>query len=122
MNHYGRLSAAILLGFVVVFCQTAERPMPVLAPLSTEDRSLAERFRVPPPSARILRIMQSQQDNPEAQDRQLRRLAAQGFGGFAGNVSFDGYVDDETKWPAFVRGVRKAKAAGMSLWLYDECG
>ena len=96
--------------------------MPVLPPLPPEERPLAERFAVPPPSARILRIIHSQKDNPEEQDQQLRTLAAQGFGGFAGNVAFDGYVDDETKWPAFLRGVRLAKAAGMSLWLYDECG
>ena len=94
----------------------------MLSPLPAEDRSLAERFAVPPPSARILRIIHSQKDNRAEQDQQLRTLAAQGFGGFAGNVAFDGYVDDETKWPAFLRGVRLAKAAGMSLWLYDECG
>jgi hypothetical protein len=69
-----------------------------------------------------MRILHKQQDNPEAQDRALQQLAAQGFGGFVGNVAFDGYVDDETQWPAFLRGVRMAKASGMSLWLYDECG
>ena len=101
---------------------SAEPALPGLAPLPTEDRPLAGRFAVPPPSTRILPIIHAQQDNPAEQDRQLRRLAARGFGGFAGNVAFDGYVDDETKWPAFLRGVRLAKAAGMSLWLYDECG
>jgi hypothetical protein len=52
----------------------------------------------------------------------LRTLAEQGFGGFVGNVAFDGYLEDETKWPPFLRGVRLAKDAGMSLWLYDERG
>lgn len=111
---------------VVVFavsCLAEEPASPaVIPPLPTEDRPLAERFAEPPPSARILRILHKQQDQPEAQDKVLRQLAGQGFGGFAGNVSFDGYVDDETKWPAFLRGVRLAKAAGLSLWLYDECG
>lgn len=93
-----------------------------ISPLPAENRPLAERFANPPASARILRIIHKQHDNPTLQDKQLQQLAAQGFGGFAGNVSFDGYVDDETKWPAFLRGVRMAKAAGMSLWLYDECG
>jgi len=37
-------------------------------------------------------------------------------------VAFDGYLEDEKKWAAFLRGVREAKAAGMSLWLYDERG
>lgn len=112
----------VLVGLCGALCQAAEPPGPVLAPLPTEDRPLAGRFAVPPPSARILRIIHAQKCSPAEQDQQLRTLAAQGFGGFAGNVAFDGYVDDETKWPAFLRGVRLAKAAGMSLWLYDECG
>ncbi|MCY2988726.1 MAG: glycosyl hydrolase [Planctomycetota bacterium] len=112
----------ILLSLFGALCPAAEPSVPVLPPLPTEERPLAERFAVPPPSARMLRILHSQKDNAAEQDQQLRTLAAQGFGGFAGNVAFDGYVDDETKWPAFLRGVRLAKAAGMSLWLYDECG
>jgi hypothetical protein len=96
--------------------------MAVLPPQPAENRTLSERFAEPPPSTRILKIIHSQQDQPAAQDKQLQTLAAQGFGGFAGNVSFNGYVDDETKWPAFLRGVKMAKASGMSLWLYDECG
>ncbi len=112
----------LLVGLCGVLCQAAEPSAPVIPPLPSEDRPLAERFAAPPASARILRIIHAQRDNPAEQDRQLRTLAAQGFGGFAGNVAFDGYVDDETKWPAFLRGVRLAKAAGMSLWLYDECG
>lgn len=112
----------ILVGLCGPLCRAAEPTPPALTPLPTENRPLAERFAVPPPSARILRILHAQKQDPAQQDRQLRVLAAQGFGGFAGNVAFDGYVDDETKWPAFVRGVRLAKAAGMSLWLYDECG
>ena len=103
------------------FCQ-AEENGTVLTPMPTEDRSLAERFATPPASTRLLRIIHAQKDDPAGQDAQLRQLEAQGFGGFAGNVSFNGYVDDEAKWPAFIRGVHMAKAAGMSLWLYDECG
>lgn len=93
-----------------------------LPPQPPENRPLEARFAEPAASSRILRILHSQADDPAAQDRQLRQLAAQGFGGFAGNVSFTGYVDDESKWPPFLRGVRMAKASGMSLWLYDECG
>ena len=112
-----------VVGLLAILCQAGETPLnTVIPPLPTENRPLAERFAEPPPSARILRILHKQQDQPEAQDKVLQQLARQGFGGFAGNVSFDGYVDDETKWPAFLRGVHMAKAAGMSLWLYDECG
>lgn len=112
----------VLVGLCGAICRGAEPSDTVIPPLPAEDRPLAERFAIPPPSARILRILHAQKDDPAEQDRQLRTLAMQGFGGFAGNVAFDGYVDDETKWPAFLRGVRLAKAAGMSLWLYDECG
>ncbi len=121
MNRACRMG--IVAGLLCVVCRAAEPPAATVIPLlPTEGRTLAERFAEPPPSARILRILHKQQDQPEAQDKVLRQLAAQGFGGFAGNVAFDGYVDDETKWPAFLRGVKMAKAAGMSLWLYDECG
>jgi len=120
MNQACRIG--VFVGLLGSLCQAADPSPAALPPLPAEDRPLAERFAVPPASARILRIIHAQKDNPAEQDRQLQTLAAQGFGGFAGNVAFDGYVDDETKWPAFLRGVRLAKAAGMSLWLYDECG
>ena len=120
MNRACRIG--LLVGLCGALCQATEPSAPLLGPLPAEDRPLAERFSAPPASARILRIIHAQKDSPAEQDRQLQTLAAQGFGGFAGNVAFDGYVDDETKWPAFLRGVRLAKAAGMSLWLYDECG
>ncbi len=114
--------SGIIVGLLGTVCRAAESTVTVIPPLPSENRPLTERFAEPPGSSRILRIIHGQQDQPEAQDKQLLALAAQGFGGFAGNVSFNGYVDDETKWPPFLRGVKMAKAAGMSLWLYDECG
>ncbi len=92
MNRACRIG--LLAGLCGALCQAAEPPAPLLAPLPAEDRPLAERFSAPPASARILRIIHAQKDNPAEQDRQLQTLAAQGFGGFAGNVAFDGYVDD----------------------------
>lgn len=100
----------------------ASLALALLPPQPAENRPLAERFAEPPPSARILPIIHSQKNTPHEQDKQLASLVARGFGGFAGNVSFDGYVEDETKWPPFLRGVQMAKAAGLSLWLYDERG
>jgi hypothetical protein len=121
MLAFTRLGIAV--GVFAACCRAEEvAEKAVLSQQPKENRPLAERFAEPPPSARILRILHQQQEQPEAQDRVLRQLAGQGFGGFAGNVSFDGYVDDETKWPAFLRGVKMAHAAGLSLWLYDECG
>ena len=112
--------AGVIVGLSAIWCRAVEQTVLPIQP--TEDRPLAERFANPPPSARILRMLHSQKDKPSEQDKILQQLAGQGFGGFAGNVAFDGYVDDETKWPAFLRGVNMAKASGMSLWLYDECG
>lgn len=100
----------------------AEAPVAALPKLPQADRPLAARFMDPPASSRILKIIHKQPDDPAAQDRMLQSLTNQGFGGFVSNVAFDGYLEDETKWPAFLRGVRKAKDAGMSLWLYDERG
>ena len=115
--------AGVVVGLLATVCQAGEAPAERALPRQPkEGRPLVERFAEPPPSARILRIIHAQSDQPGAQDKQLQALAAQGFGGFAGNVAFNGYVDDETKWPAFLRGVHMAKDAGMSLWLYDECG
>ncbi len=112
---------ALSLALVAV-CRAAPTNELVLPQQPTADRPLAARFEHPPAATRILRIIHQQHDNPVAQDQQLKQLAGQGFGGFVGNVNFNGYVDDETKWPAYLRAVRAAKAAGMSLWLYDECG
>ena len=47
----------------------------------------------------------------------MQQLAAQGFGGFVGNVSFDGYLDDESKWPAFLRGAFTALRTGGRMIL-----
>ncbi|MBU4460714.1 MAG: hypothetical protein KJ579_09110, partial [Verrucomicrobia bacterium] len=116
------IALALAGGFLCVPGWAGPAHDTALPPLPPEGRPLAERFANPPGSSRILRILHKQPDDPAAQDAQLRKLAEQGFGGFAGNVSFDGYVDDDSKWPAFLRGARMAKAAGMSLWLYDECG
>ena len=90
--------------------------------LPQDDRSLAERFMDPPASCRILKIVHAQPDSPEQQDEHIKELVSLGFGGMATNVSFDGYVESEPKWQAFLSAIRKAKDAGMCLWLYDELG
>ena len=118
-----RIRLSLAVGVLAVCCRAEEGAVqPVISAQPKEDRPLAERFAEPPPSTRILRIVHAQPDKPETQDAQLRHLVAQGFGGFAGNVSFDGYVECEAKWPAFLRGVDIAHRAGLSMWLYDERG
>jgi hypothetical protein len=113
------LQCWLVLFLIALFGAASRADESVFAP---DDAPLDERFLHPPASTRILPIIHAQQDAPVEQDRQLEQLLRRGFGGFAGNVSFDGYVDDESKWPAFLRGVKEAKRRGMSLWLYDECG
>ncbi|HOX04168.1 MAG TPA: glycosyl hydrolase [Candidatus Paceibacterota bacterium] len=76
----------------------------------------------PPAPARILKIIHGWPDDPDAQDGLIRKLQRQGFGGVVCNVSFDQYLQSESKWEAFRRAVGHAKEAGMALWLYDERG
>jgi hypothetical protein len=90
--------------------------------LPQADRPLEERFADPPAESRILPIIHSWPDAPDAQDELIRSMLARGFGGVVCNVSFEQYLESEEKWQAFVRAVKAAKAAGMALWLYDERG
>ena len=84
--------------------------------------SWEDRFTLTPADARILKIIHNWPDQPETRDQYIRRLHAQGFGGVVCNVSFDQYLESDTKWLAFVRAVNEAKKAGFALWLYDERG
>jgi hypothetical protein len=76
----------------------------------------------PPAADRILKIIHGWPDDPKAQDDLITRLSRQGFGGVVSNVSFTNYLEDDSRWTAFVHAVNAAKAAGWSLWLYDERG
>lgn len=91
---------------------------PALAATATWDQRLAD----PPADARILKIIHNWPDQPEAQDRLIARLKAQGFGGVVCNVSFNEYLESEARWQAFVRAVNEARKAGLAMWLYDEKG
>ena len=82
----------------------------------------AERLRTPPPEARILKIVHHLPDTAEGQEQLFDTLASQGFGGIVTNVAFQGYIESEEKWAAFVQGVNRARAREMALWLYDERG
>jgi hypothetical protein len=86
------------------------------------DRPLEERFANPPGEARILKIMHTPKDTPEDCAAFIQDLLEKGFGGMATNVNFDGYVESPERWTQFLEEVKQAKAAGMSLWLYDEMG
>jgi hypothetical protein len=80
-------------------------------------------FAQPPRPTRLLKIIHGWPDQPEQQDQRIAKLLEQGFAGVVCNVAFDGgYVESEAKWTSFLCGVKAAKAAGMSMWLYDEKG
>ena len=84
--------------------------------------SWEDRFTLPPADARILKIIHNWPDQPDAQDQYISTFRTQGFGGVVCNVSFDQYLESDTKWLAFVRAVNEAKKAGFVMWLYDERG
>ncbi|MFO0888942.1 MAG: glycosyl hydrolase [Isosphaeraceae bacterium] len=79
-------------------------------------------FGSPPADTRILKIIHNWPDEAEAQDGLIAQLVRQGFGGVVCNVSFEGYLQSEAKWRAFVRAEEAARKSGMALWLYDERG
>ena len=79
-------------------------------------------FSDPPNEHRILKIIHSWPDEADQQDKLIRTLLSQGFGGVVCNISFQDYMESEAKWQAFVRAVQAAREAGMSMWLYDEKG
>lgn len=46
-----------------------------------------------------------------------------GLGGLVVNVPFaNGYLRNENNWKEFVESVKKARQAGLRLWIYDEQG
>lgn len=87
-----------------------------------EDASREIRFANPPASARILPIHHHRVNDTAKADEELSRLRADGFGGFAGNVDFENYLDSAESWKTFKYIVDRAHAEGMSVWLYDEKG
>ena len=95
------------------------RAAPAYAP---EDASREARFANPPASARILPLHHGRPNDMARADRELAKLKDEGFGGFAGNVNFQDYLDDPASWRTYRYTVEKAHAQGMSLWLYDEKG
>ncbi len=110
-----RMTDAAWMVLIQGLCVIALPGQAVLAGLET-------RFAQPPADCRILKIIHNWPDQNEAQDQLISRIRDQGFGGVVCNVSFDGYLEDEARWLAFVRAVNEAKKQGLALWLYDERG
>lgn len=88
-----------------------------------DDASREARFADPPASSRLLPIYHGWSNDGKAQLAGLERLIRCGYGGFAGNVSFDhGYLDSRANVEGFKALVAAAKERGLRLWLYDEPG
>lgn len=83
---------------------------------------LPVQFANPPSDTRILKIIHTWPDAANDQERLIRGLTNQGFGGVVCNVSFEDYLESASRWTTFSEAVQRAKDAGMALWLYDEKG
>jgi hypothetical protein len=92
------------------------------APPATQAITTPEGFANPAARFRILKMLHGLPETPDGQDKLLATLTVQGFGGMSTNVSWHDYLQSETHWQNFVRGIEKAQKAGMALWLYDEHG
>lgn len=83
---------------------------------------LKSAFKTPSQRTKIYKIVHSLPDSEDARLSLFNKLKTQGFGGIVCNVSFDGYLTDESKWKSFINGVKTAREMGFSMWLYDERG
>ena len=115
-----KIKHALFLSACCAACVAAADSLPKAPP---EGGSRAARFANPPASARILPLHHGRPNNRKANDAELRNLMLDGFGGMACNVSFGtNYLDSAADWDTMRYVVKEAKAAGMTLWLYDENG
>ena len=64
----------------------------------------------------------SRERREELVDNCLTRLYRLGYGGIVTNVDFDQYLESAANWETLRYAVRKAKALGFRVWLYDEHG
>jgi len=83
---------------------------------------LEARFRNPPGHRRILKIIHNFPGDAGSRARLIQELVRRGFGGLVANVNFSEYLRSEARWEEFRDGVEAARAAGLTLWLYDEQG
>ncbi|MBQ3868727.1 MAG: hypothetical protein II789_09335 [Clostridia bacterium] len=64
----------------------------------------------------------SKERREEIVDACLTRLYRLGYGGIVTNVDFDQYLESPANWETLRYAVRRAKALGFRVWLYDEHG
>lgn len=94
-----------------------------VAGFTDENAPLAERFRDPPASARLMPIYLGDIVNKgERFEEALQEILAEGSGGTAMSMSWINYLRRESDWTVFRRSVLRAHELGMRLRLYDERG
>lgn len=86
----------------------------------SEDK-LREAFKNPPLEHRMNRNLHSFPLESARQDSVIEATLADGWGGFTLNTPYEEYLT-EKGLDATLSFCEKAKAKGMDLWLYDECG
>ena len=90
---------------------------------TSENAPLAERFRDPPASARLLPIHLGEVVNKgEKFEEFLQEILADGNGGTVMTMPWIDYLRKESDWTVFRKSVLRAHELGMRLWLYDERG
>ncbi len=114
MNNVTNILALLALSSLAVADVTIKAP--------EEGGTRLQRFANPPASARLLPIRHRTSPDTKQIDNEITNHIEWGYGGYATNVSFNGYVDDPNQWPPFLYRVEQARKTGMTLWLYDECG
>lgn len=118
VSAHGRHGLFLLLPLLILGIADS----PAAAPSADLGARIASGFARPTSSHRMLKIIHGWPDDPARQDALRASLLQQGFGGIVCNVSFDSYLESESRWGSFVRAVQLAKQDGLTLWLYDEKG
>ena len=81
-----------------------------------------EHFEHPPNNTRLFRILHRFPESETEQQELIDRLLLQGFGGLAVNAWGEGYLRVTENIRSLGAFLERARAAGLSLWLYDEWG
>jgi len=107
----------IVIGlFVVGFVVFGFQP-PVFSQETQLPDAWLKEWNNPSPELRPLQIVHGYYNEDVAYYRDLC-----GLGGVVCNFGPKGYLRDEAEWKRFVDFVRRAREAGLRIWIYDEDG
>lgn len=109
MCKYFRFLIIVVVGFSIYSCT------------SKSEKALRDSFANPPLEFRMNENNHEIPLQPDLQDSLINRTLANGWGGFTINTPYSEYLTEKSLQSTLVF-CQKAKAKGMDLWLYDECG